>query len=344
MMKPFEKIDLFHQDHQAKFVQLPKGKLPISYAQEEQNHLSNQCGLLDCKAFELVRLWGKDVRHFLNGMVTNHVLTLQNGESQQSLICQHRGKILTRIDILQRTEEDLILLTEPNHASFVIDHLQKFHIQEDVEILLEEQFVYCQLIGQNAEVIASQFCQTFHQCFWWSLPFGNTSACCLLIPYQDYFEVFQNLSCQENVCLIGFQVLENKRIDELIPRYGVDYENCLPEEASLTSHMSYRKGCYLGQETHARMKHLGHPNKKLMGLKVPCSVQLQAQDSLFENGKFENEKKVATVTSVSKLQHQDTYHAIAMVNYKSIAGQTTLTTSDGQHEIKILPVATDQSS
>ena len=138
--------------------------------------------------------------------------------------------------------------------------------------------------------------------------------------------------------LIGFQILENQRIDELIPRYGVDYGRCFPEEASLASYMSYHKGCYLGQETHARMKHLGHPNQKLMGFQIPNSVDLQIQDNLFDDG-----NKVATMTSVSKFQHEDSYHAIAMVKYTSI-GQVTLTTFDGKHEVRMLPLITDQTS
>ena len=178
----FEQMDSFHQEHHAQLAELPKGKLPVSYAQGEPSSLSEQCGLLDCKAFELVRLKGKDARQFLNGMVTSPVLKQENGEVQQSLICQHRGKILTRIDILQIKQDDLILFAEPNHGQFVIDHLEKFHIQEEVEILLEEQLVYCQLIGQDAEMIASQLCQEFHQCFWIAMPFGQTPVCYVLIP------------------------------------------------------------------------------------------------------------------------------------------------------------------
>ena len=335
-MQVFEKIDKIHQKNHAQLAQLPQGSLPISYMQDTQNVHSQSCGILDCKAFEIVRLQGKDTQNFLNGVVTSPVLALEDGHLQQSLICQHKGKILTRIDILQMSSDSLLIFAEPNHGQFVIEHLEKFHIQEDVRILPEKQLVYCLLLGENVENLASQLCQNFQQCFWTPVPFGKRSACYLLSPKQDYFEIFQTLLNQKNIGLIGFQDLENQRIDELIPKYGTDYEHTLPEEASLASYISYRKGCYLGQETHARMKHLGHPNKKLMGLQVPLSVQLQKQDLLFDQG-----KEVGIVTSVSQIKHENYYHAIASVKYACIVNQQELSTADGQHTIQICPLSTD---
>jgi len=62
-----------------------------------------------------------------------------------------------------------------------------------------------------------------------------------------------------------FEVL---RIEAGIARFGVDMDetNVLPE-TNLDDAVSYSKGCYVGQEIIVRIKHRGHPAKKLVGLK-----------------------------------------------------------------------------
>ena len=58
------------------------------------------------------------------------------------------------------------------------------------------------------------------------------------------------------------EVLEIVRIEAGVPRFGVDYTtDHLPQEAGLTSVVPIDKGCYVGQETVARIHFRGHVNK-----------------------------------------------------------------------------------
>ena len=60
------------------------------------------------------------------------------------------------------------------------------------------------------------------------------------------------------------------RVEAGIPAYGVDMdEESLPVETRLEEAISYDKGCYMGQETISRIRHRGHANKTLVGLKIP---------------------------------------------------------------------------
>jgi len=66
---------------------------------------------------------------------------------------------------------------------------------------------------------------------------------------------------------IGRAAWNTRRIEKGRPWFGVDVtEENFPAECGLDSHVSYEKGCYLGQETIARMHYRGHPNWKLVGL------------------------------------------------------------------------------
>ena len=66
---------------------------------------------------------------------------------------------------------------------------------------------------------------------------------------------------------IGSIAWNMRRVEKGLPWYGVDFssEN-FPDEARLGDTVSYEKGCFLGQETLARLHHRGHVNRVLVGL------------------------------------------------------------------------------
>ena len=63
---------------------------------------------------------------------------------------------------------------------------------------------------------------------------------------------------------------EVRRVETGRPRYGVDLdETVIPQEAGLNARaVSFEKGCYVGQETVARLYFRGKPNRHLRGLKL----------------------------------------------------------------------------
>jgi folate-binding protein YgfZ len=84
------------------------------------------------------------------------------------------------------------------------------------------------------------------------------------------------------------------RVESGRPRYGVDLdENVIPQEAGLNERaVSFTKGCYVGQETVARLFYRGKPNRHLRGLKLSAPVEPGTPVRL-------GEKEVGRVTSVA---------------------------------------------
>ena len=62
----------------------------------------------------------------------------------------------------------------------------------------------------------------------------------------------------------------------------MDETNVVPE-TNLDDAVSYTKGCYVGQEIIVRIKHRGHPAKKLTGLRF----ETDAADRTGRNDKFD---------------------------------------------------------
>jgi tRNA-modifying protein YgfZ len=60
------------------------------------------------------------------------------------------------------------------------------------------------------------------------------------------------------------------RVESGRPRYGLDLdETTIPQEAGLNERaVSFTKGCYVGQETVARLHYKGKPNRHLRGLRL----------------------------------------------------------------------------
>ena len=60
------------------------------------------------------------------------------------------------------------------------------------------------------------------------------------------------------------------RVERGRPRYGVDLDDTvIPQEADLNARaVSFTKGCYVGQETVARLFYRGKPNRRLRGLRL----------------------------------------------------------------------------
>jgi folate-binding protein YgfZ len=97
----------------------------------------------------------------------------------------------------------------------------------------------------------------------------------------------------------GWRAYETARIGAGIPRFGADMdENNLPLECGIeNSAISYKKGCYIGQEVINRIHSFGHVTKELRGLRLTDDLKSLPQrgDKLFHA-----DKEVGYVTSAVK--------------------------------------------
>jgi folate-binding protein YgfZ len=74
---------------------------------------------------------------------------------------------------------------------------------------------------------------------------------------------------------VSEEAAECVRVESGRPRYGLDTgPETIPEEAGLNERaVSFTKGCYVGQETVARLHYKGKPNRHLRGLRLSAPVE-----------------------------------------------------------------------
>ena len=335
-MEIYKIIDELHQKLGGDIKEFEAGaSLPMNYSDrlsEEINLLLNGCGLFDLKACWLISLSGPDAGAFLQGMVTSDVLELEVGQIQHSLICGNKGKIKHHLQILRSNSDEWVVICDPGEGRTVGTLLDNFHVREDLKLSLlnNEEMLRMDLMGPFSENILEEMGREQDNYQWkfedckvhsYRHDLGKLPRFINLINFgtiQKFIEKFLNF---QDVGLISLEAFDLIRINEGVQRAGVDYstEN-FPQEAALGNHISYNKGCYIGQEPHARMYHRGHPNWLSVWIKVPTKLAATVGSHLFEDG-----KEIGEITSLGEsIKDKRFYRGIAMIRHEIAKGKKLL--------------------
>jgi tRNA-modifying protein YgfZ len=212
---------------------------------------------------EFVRVAGPDAADYLQRMVSNDVEALRVGDACPALLLTAKARVIAPLVVLRRGDEDFLLLTEPGLGETVRAHLTRMRLRAQCEIEPEE----------HASVLV----------------FGGPHGFA-----TDWPRVREALDSHFEPTLSGDE-LELRRIESAVPRWEHEIDDrILPAEAGLEStHVSFSKGCYPGQEPIARLHFRGHPNR---GLRVVELEEVPDHDApLLHEG-----REVGRVTSAAR--------------------------------------------
>ena len=123
------------------------------------------------------------------------------------------------------------------------------------------------------------------------------------------------------------------RVESGRPRYGVDVDDgTIPQEAGLNERaVSFSKGCYVGQETVARLHWRGKPNRHLRGLRLSSVVPVGSSLSL-------GEREVGRLTSVVDSPVHGPI-GLALVRREAAVGDSVVVDGAGTAVVCDLPFA-----
>lgn len=243
----------------------------------------------------VVDIAGADGATIIHNLTTNEVHGLQPGQGRETFITDVRGKTLGhgylyRLASLSspktaagNTEE-----TDPGTSGFrffgapgqsgeVSKHVDKYTIREDAEASIQDDQFHAVVFESKS--VATELFQSSglesHQgqsvsiadCASDLFPVDwlGPDSCVLMIKRSDSDSVCGWLT-QKNIQIASEELFHPKRIQAGFPWYGIDLdEKNLPQELDRDeSAISFTKGCYLGQETVARLDALGQVQRKLV--------------------------------------------------------------------------------
>ncbi len=277
-------------------------------AASEYASVREAAGLVDrCDRGHLF-VTGTDRARFLHGMLSNTVEGLAAGEGNYATMTTPRGQTLTDVWVY-RNAEGFLLETEPGLQVKLMASLDKYLIADDVDIKdVTGELAILGVHGPGARALIVPLVG--------DVPTG-LADCHTVVHMMDGVDVsvtarsytgepgydlrvmadkaprLWNALMSAGARPIGFQAMEALRIESGIPRYGADVdERVVPLEAGLHHAVDFTKGCFIGQETIAKMQNLGKPRRYLVGLRLETEKVPPAETPLRDG-----EKQVGWITS-----------------------------------------------
>jgi folate-binding protein YgfZ len=255
----------------------------------EQRALREGCGLLDRSERGKLALIGAGAVEFLNGQVTNELADLRPGEGRYAAFLTAKGKMLGDLRILVVGEDpgaapaELLLDTERSALQALFDMIRRFRVGYDVELhkrTLERGLL--SLIGPTALTTAgAEALSESPEHASIALQVNGVHVLAvrtdvgldLICEATDAQRLTAGLLAR-GALAVSEQAAECLRIESGRPRFGIDMdETTIPQEAALNERaVSFTKGCYVGQETVARLHYRGKPNRHLRGLRLSASA------------------------------------------------------------------------
>jgi len=319
---------------------------------EYQNLLDNG-GYFPLTGRTTFSLRGGDRHRLLHNFCTADIKNLAPGKTTEAFVLDGKGKTLW-FGLVLSLADRLLLSSHGKFGDRLFSHLDKYILRDDVQLedlssANTEFFIFgkqpekkakqvltglvSQLrvaaIGSNqAEAIQSEpqialprQNEVFEEKdvplvianaefagwgYWFSVPEELGS---LLQPSVD----------QVPLTAANLAQLDRFRIEQGTPWYGCDLdEGNLPQELDRDEKsISFNKGCYLGQETVARIDALGHVNRQLVTLTCNLSQQPVIGDELQHEGKL-----IGHLTSVA--QRESDWVCLAMIRRQFALSGTEL--------------------
>lgn len=241
--------------------------------------LTRRALLFDLTGRAELAVTGRDRKDFLHGLVTNDVKRLRPGEGCAAAFLTPKGRMLADLAVLC-TSEELIVDADPGLVRTLDLLFRKYIFFQQVAVENRTGVTgVLHVEGTGAgEILRTVIGQDGPQ-----EPHSSLLASGVRVVRESRgdFEGFdlrvargelgslRTSLVEADAAPAEPAILEAARIEAGIPRWGAELtEEVLPDEAGLPArgYVSYTKGCYIGQETVARIKTYGHVNRNLVGL------------------------------------------------------------------------------
>jgi hypothetical protein len=230
---------------------------PLTADADELSALDEGRAAVDLSAHRKVLVRGGDARRWLHDLLTTNVASLQPGQGRRSLLLDPSGHI--RADVQVACDEDgFWLFQAPDQPDHVGAALTPYVLSADVR--LDDRTASLSLLALPGP------------------PEGNGFRPSTLGDGRDLLvDASAVLPLPPGRRLVGAGAVEVQRIRLGRARMGADFDrSSIPAEARLESTIDAEKGCFLGQESVARVRALGHPPRTLRHLRADAPIDARS--------------------------------------------------------------------
>ena len=291
--------------------------------------------------FDEVVVDGLDASQFISNFITADIKGLKVNEGCDTFFCDARGWILD-IAFVLRNPDKIRVFVARGRGKNIAGHLGRYHIQEKLTIHQTQEKFHSVLMSGSAEKWLEKYFEI-------SIPINlyqqfpekadsnlfstrTTRATLMAVDWVSSRDFLLMVSEERKSVLedslkanalhnVADEITTYARLQRGWPLASDIPEKTLPQEVGLNERaISFTKGCYLGQETVARLDALGHVNRRLVVLEVEQGELVVVGDNVASRGDF-----VSHVTSVGHFRKHDSALVMAIVPLKSLHSEENLT-------------------
>lgn len=242
--------------------------------------------------FGILKFTGSERASWLQGMVTNDVQKLSPGSGCYAGHLNPQGRIVAQMTILA-DEDSLWLTLERSSIPRLVAAFDKLLIMEDVQIQdVSDEFKILSLIGPKTnDVLQSWLNKPLHLDGLYTHRLVEDHRLTVTelgydvwVPRGKADHVLRTLA-ERGGTAIDHGTWDVLRTEAGIPVYGVDIDETTTMPELGERGIDYDKGCYVGQEVVAKVKYIGHVNRRFVGLIVKGTELPESRSSIRKGGR-----------------------------------------------------------
>lgn len=321
--------------------------VPVSFDNEQAAHQATTMGvaLYDCSHWGRIQVMGADRIRFLHNQSTNDFNSLRPGQGCDTVFVTSTARTIDLVTAYVMPDA-VLLLTSPGFNQRLIEWMDRFIFFADkVELKdLSEATASFRLLGPESKMLVEKLgagalldqSHASHE----TVQFAGTDVRVavgsgLAIPGYTLFvaaeqaaELWQQLMAAGAVPM-GEQLWQQLRVEQGRPIPGQELtDDYNPLEAGLWHTISLSKGCYIGQETIARLHTYRGVKQQLWGVRLSQAAE---PNSIVMAG----EEKVGQLTSC--VQSSEGFWGLAYIRTKNVAPHLQVRVGDSAGELVPLP-------
>ncbi len=262
--------------------------------------------LFDTNYHAIFELAGADRSRYLNAVTSGDIKSLMPGHGALGLLLNAQGHILAELETYA-LEDHFLILSHASVAGRTLETLDKFIIMDDCTLTdVSSRWATCALegpraaqalrsvcgvslgdlppLGHQEAQIAGAPCRILHRSHF-DLPGAEilAPAGAILNDWQALIEAARASGGGP----MGWEAVNSLRIEAGVRWFGYDFDDTvIPQEAGLeTTHISFTKGCYTGQEIVERVRSRGRLNRWLVLLEFAGAALPEPGAKLMADGK-----------------------------------------------------------
>ncbi len=271
--------------------------------------------------YRLISVVGPDAQKFLQGQCTCDFQNMGRDTFLPGAHCSPKGRMISSFVAAPFGEDNIILRLHESIAETAIDALQKYAVFSKVELRLMNEYVGFALLNiENLDAFDTPLTTSVS---------GQTTYKNQTLTLQhatDNMEIwstkenslallspFNNVPIQNNSNLWRLKNIHNGIGEIQLPLS----EKLLPQEMNYQEigAVSFKKGCYTGQEIIARLHYKGRLKKQMLRGCMKSDQEIEINHVIYSEE--ENEKPIGTVLNVAH-SGDNTYEFLALCEDKII--------------------------